>query len=75
MPIIASDSEEPCQACIRTAAIGNPNISNLLLLEFQELSGKMIEWRLFEVKQHKFKLWMGDHMGGCSSYTTPMSML
>ena len=31
----------------------------------------MVEWRLFEVKQHKYKLntWMGDRLVGCASYT------
>ena len=32
----------------------------------------MIEWRLFEVKQHKYKLvlgWVTDRLVGCASYT------
>ena len=28
-------------------------------LEYQYLSGEMIEWRLLEVKQHKYKLGLG----------------
>ena len=31
----------------------------MLLLEYQYLSGKMIEWRLFDVKQHQYKLVLG----------------
>ena len=60
MPSIASDLTKVDLAC-NMKGIRNPSISRVPapLLEYQYISGKIVEWRLHEVKQHKYKLVLG----------------
>ena len=56
-------------------AIGIQVSAGFQLLEYQLLTDKMIEWRLLECKQHKYKLVLGDLPSVGSSYATPIGML
>ena len=80
MQSIASDSEEPDLACTMTA-IGNPSISRVPVpcsysstssSVVKGLSGGYLKLSNIYVQG---STWMGDHLVGCSSYTTPKGML